>query len=64
MVWLFAYPAYIKFPGVEMTNFYPVFTLFNAWMGVIIFIFLGLSSGRFRDVLTGSAAMRVSRPRF
>ena len=64
MVWLFAYPAYIKFPGVEMTNFYPVFTLFNAWMGVIIFIFLGLSSGRFRDVLTGSAAMRVSRPSF
>jgi len=58
MVWIFAYPAYIKFPGIEVTNFYPVFTLFNAWMGVCIFIFLGLSSGRFRMVLTGNADMR------
>merc|ERR1719341_1325750 len=51
MVWVFAYPAYIKFPGKEMRDFYPVFTLFNAWMGLIIFIFLGLSSKRFRFVL-------------
>ena len=50
MVWVFAYPAYIKFPGKEMRDFYPVFTLFNAWMGLIIFIFLGLSSKRFRLV--------------
>jgi hypothetical protein len=52
MVWLFAYPAYIKFPGKEMRDFYPVFTLFNAWMGLIIFLFLGLSSKRFRFVLS------------
>ena len=51
MVWVFAYPAYIKFPGKEMRDFYPVFTLFNAWMGLIIIIFLGLSSKRFRFVL-------------
>jgi len=52
MVWVFAYPAYIKFPGTEMRDYYPVFTLFNAWMGFIIFIFLGLSSKRFRFVLS------------
>ena len=52
MVWTFAYPAYIKFPGQEMPDFYPVFTLFNAWMGLVIFIFLGLSSKRFRFVLS------------
>ena len=52
MVWLFAYPAYIKFPDREMRDFYPVFTLFNAWMGLIIFVFLGLSSKRFRYVLS------------
>ena len=51
MVWLFAYPAYIKFKNEEMRDFYPVFTLFNAWMGLIIFVFLGLSSKRFRFVL-------------
>lgn len=58
MVWVFAYPAYIKFPGQEMRDFYPVFTLFNAWMGLIIFIFLGLSSKRFRFVLAKWWAMR------
>merc|ERR1711971_827748 len=52
MVWLFAYPAYIKFPGREMRDFYPVFSIFNAWMGLIILIFLGLSSKRFRHVLS------------
>merc|ERR1719228_2574239 len=52
MVWVFAYPAYIKFPRKEMRDFYPVFTLFNAWMGLVIFIFLGLSSKRFRFVLS------------
>ena len=52
MVWLFAYPAYIKFKNEEMRDFYPVFTLFNAWMGLIIFVFLGLSSKRFRYVLS------------
>ena len=52
MVWTFAYPAYIKFPGQEMPDFYPVFTLFNAWMGLVIFIFLGLSSKRFRFVMS------------
>jgi len=52
MVWTFAYPAYIKFPGQELPDFYPVFTLFNAWMGLVIFIFLGLSSKRFRFVLS------------
>ena len=52
--------AHIKFPGKEMRDFYPVFTLFNAWMGLIIFIFLGLSSKRFRFVLAKWWAMRVS----
>merc|ERR1712112_556516 len=52
MVWVFAYPAYIKFPDREMRDFYPVFTLFNAWMGLVIFVFLGLSSKRFRYVLS------------
>ena len=52
MVWSFGYPAYIKFPGQETLDFYPVFTLFNAWMGLCIFIFLGLSSKRFRFVLS------------
>jgi len=52
MVWTFAYPAYVKFPGMELPNFYPAFTLFNAWMGLVIFIFLGLSSKRFRFVLS------------
>ena len=52
MVWSFAYPAYVKFPGQETLDFYPVFTLFNAWMGLCIFIFLGLSSKRFRFVLS------------
>ena len=52
MVWSFGYPAYVKFPGQETLDFYPVFTLFNAWMGLCIFIFLGLSSKRFRFVLS------------
>ena len=52
MVWSFGYPAYIKFPGQETLDFYPVFTLFNAWMGLCIFLFLGLSSKRFRFVLS------------
>merc|ERR1712106_761108 len=62
MVWVFAYPAYIKFPGKEMRDFYPVFTLFNAWMGLIIFIFLGLSSKRFRFVLAKWWALRKGKP--
>ena len=51
MVWMFAYPAFIKFPGTEMRDFYPVFSIFNSWMGLIILIFLGLSSKRVRQVL-------------
>jgi len=52
MVWMFAYPAFIKFPGQEMRDFYPVFSIFNAWMGLIILIFLGFSSKRVRHVMT------------
>ena len=59
MVWLFAYPAYIKFPGKELRDFYPVFSIFNSWMGLIILIFLGLSSKRFRHVLSVAFTRKV-----
>jgi hypothetical protein len=51
MVWAFAYPAYMRFPGQEMRDYYPVFSIFIAWMGLVILIFLGISSKRFRTVL-------------
>jgi hypothetical protein len=51
MVWAFAYPAYMRFPGQEVRDYYPVFSIFIAWMGLVILIFLGISSKRFRTVL-------------
>lgn len=59
MVWMFAYPAFIKFPGLELRDFYPVFSIFNSWMGLIILIFLGLSSKRFRHVLSVACKRKV-----
>jgi hypothetical protein len=50
MVWVFAYPAYMQFPGQEVRDFYPVFSIFISWTGVVILIFLGFSSKRFRAV--------------
>ncbi len=60
LMWMFAYWALLQFPGVEMDNFYPIFGLMVSWLGVLMFIFLGMASLRFRMCLVGKAKDRVS----
>lgn len=49
--WGFSYPAFIRFPDIELSNFYPIFTVLNAFIGVFLFAFMGLGDRRFRLAL-------------
>ena len=51
LTWSFAYPTYIRFPDLELPDFYPIFMLLNSWYGVVIFVFLGIVSGKYRAAL-------------
>ena len=53
MTWSFAFPAYLRFPDRETPDFFPIFQVLNAWSGVFVMIFLGMSSSRFRAGLLG-----------
>jgi hypothetical protein len=48
LLWLFAVPAQLRFPGVEMPDFYPIFLLFLSWLGITLLVFLGFLSIKFR----------------
>lgn len=57
MTWGFAFPAYIRFPDKETPDFFPIFQVLNAWSGVFVMIFLGMSSSRFRAGLFGNGSV-------
>jgi len=57
MTWGFAFPAYVRFPDKETPDFFPIFQVLNAWSGVFVVLFLGMSSSRFRAVLFGGGNM-------
>ena len=60
MTWGFAFPAYIRFPDKETPDFFPIFQVLNAWLGVFVMIFLGMSSSRFRAGIFGSGSLTGS----
>ena len=60
MTWGFAFPAYIRFPDKETPDFFPIFQVLNAWTGVFIMIFLGMSSSRFRAGIFGNGSLSGS----
>ncbi|XP_050733459.1 uncharacterized protein LOC127007021 [Eriocheir sinensis] len=57
VTWLFGIPCYIRLRGIK-TDFYPIFQVLNSWMGVVLFLFIGLASRRFKMVVAGQAKMR------
>ena len=59
LTWSWAPLVYIRFPDLELPDFYPAFQVMNSWMGVFVFILLGVTSTRFRTVLAGSVKNRV-----
>ncbi len=63
LTWSFAPLAYIKFPGKEMPDFYPAFQIANSIQGIVVFLFIGLGSTRFRTVLAGQVLNRVRAQR-
>jgi len=56
--WAFGVLAYIKTPDIALPDFYPVFQVLNSWSGVTTFLFLGVSSTRFRTVIQGDVLNR------
>ncbi|KAF2364339.1 GPCR family 2 secretin-like, partial [Trinorchestia longiramus] len=56
VTWVFGLLAYMRF-GLTV-DFYPLFQVFNSAMGIIIFIFIGIASHRYRTVLFGKAKSR------
>merc|ERR1712241_1392266 len=52
--------AYIRFPDKETPDFFPIFQVLNAWSGVFIMFFLGMSSSRFRAGLLGNGSLTGS----
>jgi len=58
LTWATAPLAYINFPDVSIPDFYPCFQVMNSWMGILVFLLLGLCSTRFRVVLAGTVLNR------
>jgi len=61
LTWAFGPLAYIRFPTLEIPDFYPVFQVLNSWMGVFAVILLGFCSTRFRVVIAGAVKSRQKR---
>ena len=59
VTWTMGPLAYIRFPGLGLPDFYPAFQILNSFMGVLVFMLLGLSNVRFRAVVTGTVKSRV-----
>jgi hypothetical protein len=59
LTWSWSPLAYIDFPGQELPDFYPAFQVALSFLGVFMFVFLGLGSKRFRSVLTGHVMHKV-----
>lgn len=57
LIWTFGLLTYIRF-GFKEPNFYPIFQVLNSWMGVIILVFIGMGSKRWRMVVLGQAKSR------
>ncbi|XP_071518114.1 uncharacterized protein [Panulirus ornatus] len=57
ITWTFAMLAYLRL-GFKKPDFYPIFQVLNSWTGLIIFIFIGMGSRRFRMVVAGQAKQR------
>jgi len=58
VTWCFGIPAYFHFDLAEGVSFYPLFQVLHCFMGVLVLLFLGLYSPRFRFVIRGQAAKR------
>ena len=50
--------AYMHFPRMEVIITYPAFAILNSFLGVILFVTLGIRSKRFKTVLTGNVKAR------
>ncbi|XP_068212715.1 cadherin EGF LAG seven-pass G-type receptor 1-like [Palaemon carinicauda] len=57
ITWTFGLLAYVRFHFRDL-DFYPIFQVFNSWTGLIILLFIGFGSKRFRMVLAGQAKAR------
>ncbi len=57
--WGFSYPAFVRFPDLELKNFYPIFLILNSFMGMFLFAFMGLGCKRFRKALLSQSQKRV-----
>jgi hypothetical protein len=53
LTWLFAYPAFQRFPDLENPDFYPIFIILQSWFGVVFFASMGLGMKRFRKAMLG-----------
>ncbi|XP_063875718.1 uncharacterized protein LOC135108533 [Scylla paramamosain] len=57
ITWIFGFFCYIRF-GHTSLNFYPIFQVLNSWTGVVLFLFIGVASRKFRMVVAGQAKLR------
>lgn len=59
ITWSLAVPAYMRFD--QTTDFFPMFQIMNSMTGIIIFLFIGLASNRYRGVLVGKAKAKQQK---
>lgn len=57
ITWSFGLVAYVRF-GFKEPDFFPIFQVLNSWTGVLIFLFIGICSNRFRMILAGQSKLR------
>ncbi|KAK3879667.1 hypothetical protein Pcinc_015776 [Petrolisthes cinctipes] len=57
LTWIFALLCYIRLDFNE-PDFYPIFQVLNSCTGIILFLFIGLGSRRFRMVIAGQTKLR------
>jgi len=58
LTWGMAPLAYIRFPGLELPDFYPAFQVLNSFSGIFFFCCLGVGSKRFRIALMNQQEAR------
>jgi hypothetical protein len=51
MIWSFGYPAYMRYPDIDIDNFYPIFQVLNSWYGFIYFIGYAVGSDKFKGII-------------
>ncbi|XP_069940170.1 adhesion G-protein coupled receptor G2-like [Cherax quadricarinatus] len=57
LTWVFGLLCYLHL-GFTEPDFYPIFQVLNSWTGLVVFLFIGMGSRRFKMVVAGQAHLR------